>query len=78
MEILALIIPAIVVALYVRGQENVQSLGDDIMRARDQRIADRESEYRNLANSPYDIIAENGNEAMRRDGTMVSKTDLNE
>ncbi len=71
MEILALIIPAIVVALYIRGQENIQSLGDDIMRARDKRIADRESKYRNLVDSPYDVIAENGNEAMRRDGIML-------
>lgn len=44
MEILAIAIPVIIIAIYVKGQQNVQNYGDDIMKARDERISQRNNE----------------------------------
>lgn len=74
MEILALIIPAIIVAIYIGGQQSADDYGDEIMRARSRRIADREAKERYRIDSPSDIIAQNGNRAILRDGTMVETT----
>jgi len=72
MEALVIIIPAIIVALYILGQQGISDKGESIIQARSRRIAEREEIRAKKVYHDSDIIAERDGVGMRRDGQFVN------